>query len=176
MDGILPFLLLAQAAIGGADTLFNHEIVARLAQRPEARREVALHAVRESIYATLFIGLALFEWHGAAAWIVAGLLAAECLVTGTDELIENRIRKLPDNERVMHVFLTLNLGAIIAVLVPRISAWSGEATGWVPTGRGPAEWALVAFGLASLAWSLRDTLAAVRLGKAEWATVPGAAP
>ncbi len=176
MDALLSSLLLAQAALGGADTLFNHEIVARLPQRAEARREVALHAVREAIYATLFIGLALFEWHGAAAWIVAGLLAAECLVTGTDELLENRIRKLPDNERVMHVFLTLNLGAIIAVMVPRLHEWAGEPTAWVATNRGWAAWALVAFGLASAAWSVRDALAALRLAKAQWGTVPGAAP
>ena len=132
--------------------------------------------MREAIYATLFIGLALFEWRGAAAWLIAGLLAAECLVTGTDELIENRIRKLPDNERVMHVFLTLNLGAIIAVLVPRLADWSRAPTGWERVSGGPASWALVAFGLASAAWSVRDALAAVRLGKAQWGTVPGAAP
>lgn len=176
MDVVLSSLLLAQAALGGADTLFNHEIVARLPQRPEARREVALHAVREAIYATLFIGLALFEWHGAAAWIVAGLLAAECLVTGTDELLENRIRKLPDNERVMHVFLTLNLGAIIAVLVPRLATWSQGPTGWERIPGNFAAWALVAFGLASAAWSVRDALAALRLGKAQWGIAPGAAP
>jgi len=176
MDGILAALLLAQAVVGGADTLFNHEIVARLPQRPEARREVALHAVREAIYATLFIGLALFAWRGAAAWIVAALLAAECLVTATDELVENRIRKLPDNERVMHVFLTLNLGAIIAVLVPRLAEWSRSPTGWERVPAGPASWALVALGLVSAAWSVRDASATVRLAKAQWGTVPGAAP
>ena len=176
MDGLLATLLLLQAAIGGADTLFNHEIVARLPRRPEARREVALHAVRESIYATLFIGLALLEWRGAAAWIIAALLAAECAVTGTDELVENRIRKLPDNERVMHVFLTLNLGAIIAVLVPRILDWSQAPTGWARVSPGGAGWALAAFGLASAAWAVRDAVAAVRLGQAQRATLPGAAP
>ena len=176
MDGILAALLLAQAVVGGADTLFNHEIVARLPQRPEARGEVALHAVREAIYATLFIGLACFAWHGTAAWIVAGLLAAECLVTGTDELVENRIRKLPGNERLMHVFLTLNLGAIIAVLSPRLAAWSRAPTGWERVEMGPASWALVALGLASAAWSVRDALATIRLGKAKWTIAPGAAP
>ena len=176
MDGLLLALLLAQAMVGGADTLYNHEIVARLPQRPEARPEVALHAVREATYAALFIGLALFAWHGAAAWAIGGLLALECLVTGTDELLENRIRKLPDNERVMHVFLTINLGAIIAVMAPRLQEWAAQPTAWMATDRGAAEWALVAFGLASAAWAVRDALAAVRLGKAQWATAPGAAP
>ena len=38
-------------------------------------------------------------------------------MTATDEFIENRIRVLPQNERVLHVLLTLNFGAIIALLI-----------------------------------------------------------
>lgn len=167
MEALLPWLLLAQALVGGCDTLINHELVARLPHRPESRLEIALHAVRESIYAALFIGLALFRWEGALAWVPALLLAAEVLVTGTDELVENRSRKLPDNERVMHVALTLNLAFIIALLVPMLHAWGGQPTGLVRNDSGALGWLLVAFGLASAAWSVRDALAWVRLGKAQ---------
>ena len=173
---LLPWVLLAQAVVGGADTILNHEIVARLPHRPESRREIALHAVRESIYATLFIGLALFAWQGGAAWIIAAVLAAEVVVTGTDELIENRTRKLPDNERVMHVFLTLNLGLIIALLVPTLRAWSAEPTGWTRVDHGLLGWLLVALGLASAGWSLRDALAWVRLGRQNRRTAPRSPP
>jgi len=166
-ESLLPWFLLVQAVVGGSDTLFNHEIVARLPKRPELRREVALHAVRESIYATLFIGLALFRWEGALAWVPVALLAGEVIVTGTDELIENRLRKLPDNERVMHVILTLNLAFIIALMVPIVGEWSARPTGLVRSGYGLAGWILVAFGLASAAWSVRDGLAWVRLGRAQ---------
>src|SRR4051812_16163838 len=101
-ESLLPWLLLAQGVVGGADTLLNHELIARLPRRPEARAEIGLHALREAIYATLFIGLACFAWHGAAAALIAALLGAEILVTSSDEFLENRSRLLPQNERVMH--------------------------------------------------------------------------
>ena len=163
----MPWLLLGQAVVGGADTLVNHELIARLPWRVESRRELVLHALRESIYGALFIGLSLFAWHGAAAWIIAALLAAEVLVTATDEFLENRTRKLPDNERVMHVFLTINLGLLIALLVPVLAAWSREATAWERADRGILGWLLVALGLASAAWAVRDALAVRRLGRAQ---------
>jgi hypothetical protein len=166
-EGLLPVLLLAQAAIGGTDTLVNHEIIARLPRRPEARREIGLHAVRESIYAALFAGLAFFAWHGAWAWIIAALLAMEVLVTGTDEWIENRTRLLPQNERALHVLLTLNLGAIIAVTLPLLVEWGAQPRGFERVDHGWLSWALLAFGLASLAWSVRDAIAFTRLGEAQ---------
>jgi hypothetical protein len=167
MDFPLHALLLAQAAVGGADTLLNHELVARLPHRPEARREIGLHAVREAIYGTLFLGLAFFAWQGAFAWAIAGLLAAEIVVTTTDEWIENRTRLLPQNERVLHVLLTLNLGLIIAVLLPRLLDWSSQATRLVRLEAGWAAWLLAAFGAASFAWCVRDALAWRRLPKAQ---------
>ena len=163
MDSLLPWLLLAQALVGGADTLLNHELVARLPKRPESRNEIALHTVREAIYATLFIGLGLFRWEGAFAWIIAGLLAAEILVTTTDEWIENRTRLLPQNERVMHVFLTLNLGLIIAVLAPLLVDWSGRPSALLRADHGWLGWALAAFGAASAGWSVRDGVAWTKL-------------
>lgn len=64
---ILPALLVLQGIVGGVDTLINHEIIERLPHRVEARNEIGLHWVRETIYACLFGGLAWFEFHGAAA-------------------------------------------------------------------------------------------------------------
>lgn len=164
---LLPWLLAAQGVVGGADTLINHEVIARLPQRPEARGEIGLHAIRESIYATLFLGLAFFTWEGAFAWMLAALLAAEVVVTATDESIENRIRLLPQNERVLHVFLTLNLGLLIAVLAPQLADWVTRPTDLVRADRGPFGWVLAALGLASAAWSLRDAAAWWRLGRAQ---------
>jgi len=167
LEGFLPWVLLAQAVVGGADTLVNHEIVARLPHRPESRREIGLHTLREANYAILFIGLALFAWQGAAAWIVALLVLGEIAITAIDELVENRTRKLPDNERVMHVVLTLNLGLLAAVLVPILLEWSSRPFGWERVDRHGPGIALVVLGLASAAWSIRDGVAWVRLGKAQ---------
>jgi hypothetical protein len=160
---LLPWLLVAQGVIGGTDTLFNHEIVERLPQRMEARGEIALHALREALYGTLFVGLAWHAWHGTAALAIAALVAAELIVTATDEYVENRIRVMPQNERVLHVLLTLNLGLIVAVLVVVLRDWGDQPTALVRVDHGALSVALTALGLASWAWSLRDLSAWRRL-------------
>ncbi len=162
-EQILPWLLVAQGVVGGTDTLLNHELVERLPHRAEAHSELGWHALREAIYGALFIGLAGFAWHGAAAWVVAGLLAIEVLDTMADEYIENRIRVLPQNERLMHVFLVLNLGLIIACLVPILLEWHGHATAVERQSYGVLAWVVTVLGLASLVWSARDALAWRRL-------------
>jgi len=160
LASLVPFLLLAQGVIGGLDTLLNHELIERLPYRPEARNEIGLHAIREAIYGTVFLAFAWFEWHGAAALLLTG----EVLVTATDEFVENRIRVLPQNERVMHVFLTLNLGAIIAFLLPTLQDWGRLPTGLASTTHGWVSWLLSGLALAALAWSLRDARAWFTLG------------
>lgn len=162
-ESVLPVLLVAQGLMGGVDTLLNHEMIERLPYRSQARREIGLHSIREAIYATLFGGIAWFVWHGATAAAIAALLLAEVMVTVADEHVENRTRVLPQNERVLHVFLTLNLGLIIAVLVPVLVDWSSHTTTLVRTDHGWLSWVLSALSAAAAAWSLRDLLAWRRL-------------
>ena len=169
-DAWLPWLLVAQGVVGGFDTLYNHELVERLPHRPEAHAEIGLHAAREAIYAALFAGLAWLAFEGAAAWIVAALVVAEVIVTTRDELVENRIRVLPQNERVAHLLLTLNLGVIIALLVPQLVDWSGRPTALAPIERGVTSWLLSALAAASIAWSMRDAAAWRRLRRAAGVT------
>jgi hypothetical protein len=162
---IVALLLALQGILGAVDTLLNHEWIERLPSRPAARPEIGLHALRETIYACLFSGLAWFAWHGALAWIVAGLVALEVLVTGVDEAVENRIRVLPRNERVLHVFLTLNLGAILALLVPQLLHWARLPAGVERVHHGALSWLLTFLALASAAWAVRDFIAWRRLGR-----------
>jgi len=108
----LPALLVLQGLLGAIDTIGNHEIIEALPRRREARGELALHAARESVYAALFLGLGWFAWQGALAAVIGALLAAEVTITVSDELVENRIRVLPQNERALHVFLTRELGRL----------------------------------------------------------------
>jgi hypothetical protein len=165
-EALVAFLLLAQGVMGGVDTLLNHELIERLPYRLQARREIGLHAIREAIYGALFCGLAWQAWHGALALAIAALLAAEVIVTASDELVENHTRVLPNNERVLHVFLTLNLGVIIALMVPTLWVWASQPTALVASDKGWVSWALTALGLASAAWSLRDLFAWRRLRRA----------
>ena len=165
LEALLPYLLLAQGAMGGFDTLVNHELIERLAHRPEARREIGLHSIREAIYAVLLGGLGWFAWQGALALVIAALVVTEIVVSTVDEWTENRIRVLPQNERVLHVFLTLNLGAIVALSVPLIAEWSAAPTGFSPRNYGFVSWLLSAFAALGVFWSLRDFLAWRRLGR-----------
>lgn len=165
-DTLMPALLVAQGVIGGIDTLVNHELIERLPYRPEARTEIGLHAMREAIYATLFGGLAWFAWHGAAAMVIGALVLCEVMVSASDEFVENRMRVLPQNERVLHFFLTLNLGLLIALLTPTLLGWASRPAGLMPVAYGGLSWALSALALAAAAWSVRDLLAWRRLRRA----------
>ena len=164
MEGLLAVLLLVQGVMGGVDTLLNHELIARLPQRPEARREIGLHVIREATWASLFLALGWLAWQGAAAGVIALLVAAEIVVTAVDEYVENRTRVLPQNERVLHVFLTLNLGLIIALLVPILLGWARQPTALVSQSHGVLSWLLTLLALSAAAWSLRDFFAWRRLG------------
>ena len=164
MDGLLlPGLLVAQGVMAGVDTVLNHELIVRLPQRREARTEIGLHVLRELIWTALFAGLAWFAWHGAAAALIALLLAAEILVTACDEFVENRTRVLPQNERVLHVFLTLNLGVIIVLLSPLLLDWWAQPSALVARSHGVFSWLLTLLALAAAFWALRDFLAWRRL-------------
>jgi len=155
----LPALLVLQGVMGAIDTVVNHEFIEALPQRRAARAELALHAVREAVYAALFLGFAWFAWLGTFAAVIGALLIAEVAVTVSDELIENRIRVLPQNERALHVLLTLNLGALIALLVPVLLDWGANPTELAPAHHGWPSWALSLLGIASAAWSIRDLVA-----------------
>ena len=163
-ETLLLYLLAAQGVLGAVDTLLNHELVERLPRRPEVRPELALHALREALYGVIFVGLGWFEWHGGAAFVIGAVLAAELLVDAMDEWTENRVRVLPQNERVLHFFLVLNLGAITLLLAFAIADWRTQPTALVLHDRGWVSWALLFLGAASAAWSVRDFAAWRRLG------------
>ena len=158
-ETVLVYLLAAQGLMGGFDTLFNHELIERLPRRAEARREIGLHSIREALYAALFAGLGWFAWHGAWAYAVAALLVVEIGVDAADEWTENRIRVLPQNERVLHMILTLNLGAIAVFFALAVADWRTQPTALVLNDRGWVSWLLLFLAVSSAAWAVRDFLA-----------------
>lgn len=162
--GLLPWLLAAQGLMGAFDTLVNHELIERLPRRVEARREIGLHSIREALYAAIFVGLGWSEWHGALALVVTAVVVAEIAVDAVDEWTENRIRVLPQNERVLHFFLVLNLGAIALCLIS--TGWHAQASALLMRDYGWLSWVLLFFGVSSAAWSVRDFIAWRRLATA----------
>jgi uncharacterized protein (TIGR01777 family) len=121
-------LLLVQCFFGACDTLWHHEITERLPQMRSARRELLLHATREFLYGLVFLGLAWREWRGLWAWAFAAVLLIEILLTLADFLEEDRTRRLPATERVLHTVLAVNYGIWLGVFLPRLGAWSSQAT------------------------------------------------
>jgi hypothetical protein len=157
--------LLLHGLLGGLDVLVNHEWLAKLPSRKEAAEEEGLHAAREAIFACLFVSLAWSAWHGAWVWWIGGLLLAEVLVSARDVVVEGNVRVLPVFERVLHLFMFINLGGVIVLAGFVLVDWHQAATGLVRVDHGWPSWALTGMALGAAAWALRDALAAVRQGQ-----------
>src|SRR6476646_6672985 len=103
-------LLLAQGILGAFDTLYYHEYKLRLPAQPHARNEIRLHALRDFVYAILFGAIGWVTWNGLFGWIFFLLLVVEIIITLSDFLEEDRTRKLPGGERVMHAIMGIVYG------------------------------------------------------------------
>lgn len=158
------FLLLSfQAALGAFDNLWHHELEARLPQRTSARYELSLHAAREAIYGVVFVGLAWFEWRGAFAAVLAALLLIELGITLADFLEEDRTRRLPPFERVLHTVLTISYGLFLGLIAPVLWVWAQQPTAMALAPHGWVSWLFTAYGIGVWAWSVRNVLAAIKL-------------
>ncbi len=159
---LLWTLIAIQIAMGAFDTLYHHELTERLPWRASQRRELRLHAVRDMLYAALFVVLGWCEPHGYLAVLVIAVLIAEVAITLADFVEEDVSRKLPASERINHTLLALNYGAILALLLPVLVAWAGDATSLQPAFYG-ARSVLATVAAAGVAlFGLRDLLASRR--------------
>ncbi|QTN26944.1 TIGR01777 family protein [Rhodoferax sp. AJA081-3] len=159
------FLLSVQAVMGAFDNLWHHELQAKLPQRISARYELALHAAREAIYGIVFIGLAWFEWRGAFAAVLAAMLLTELGITLADFLEEDRTRKLPPFERVLHTVLTISYGLFLGLLAPVLWGWAQRDTALALTLHGWISWLCTVYGVGVLAWSVRNVRAVLQLNR-----------
>ena len=162
---LLWWLIGVQITMGAFDTIYHHELRERLAWRPSQRRELQLHAVRNAIYAVLFLMLGWLEVHGIWPVLVMVVLAVEVVITLIDFVEEDLSRKLPASERINHTLLAVNYGAILMLLVPVLTEWGDLPTAVVATSHG--FWSLfvslAALGVA--AFALRDLAASRRLDR-----------
>src|ERR1041384_6617790 len=108
-------ILLVLGAMGALDTFYYHEWKLRLPETPTARRELRLHASRDFAYAIVFGSLAWTTWNGVFIWPFACILLFEIVVTLTDFIEEDRTRKLPAGERIMHAVMGIAYGALSAL-------------------------------------------------------------
>ena len=152
--------------MGAFDTLFFHEYKLRLPAQPHARRELQLHAFRDFVYAILFATIGWLTWNGRLAWLFLLLLLIEIIITLADFLEEDRIRKLPPGERIMHALMGIVYGLFLAYLVPNVFGWIHQATGFGHVQYGYLSWLLYFMAGGVLVSGIRDYLSAHR--RAEW--------
>ncbi|MFL6674564.1 MAG: hypothetical protein ACJ8LG_14885 [Massilia sp.] len=152
------YALILHGVLGGIDVILNHELLARLPSQPGAGPEERLHAAREYIFAAIFASLAWFEWHGQLVWWIAALFLGEVLVSARDVVIEGDTRVLPVPERVLHLFLFMNLGALVVLVGSALLGWSGMPGGLARVDYGWASWMLSALAGGALAWAVRDSV------------------
>lgn len=162
-------LLLVQGALGAFDTLYYHEYRLRLPAQPFARQELRLHALRDFAYALLFGTIGWLTWNGLLAYLFLLVLLLEIVLTLSDFLEEDRVRKLPPGERVMHAIMGILYGLFLAYLLPSVFQWRLE-----PTGFGRAHYGLLSILLSVMAVGVflsgvRDLVSAQK--KREWPTL-----
>lgn len=164
MDSPLLWSLIAlQIAFGAFDTLYHHELTERLPWRKSQQNELALHGVRNLFYSAIFLTLGFTEPAGAFAIALIALLGVEIVITLWDFVEEDRSRRLPPTERVLHTLLALNYGAILALLAPALTRWAGQPTGLDPAHYGFWSWLCVAAAAGTALFGVRDLAASARL-------------
>lgn len=159
---LFSYALLLHGLIGGLDVFLDHELLARLPAQRWSGPEQRMHSAREAIFFAIFVSLAWFECHGAAAWWIVLLYLAEILVSARDVVIEGDTRVLPKPERVLHLFLFMNLGAQVVLVGQLVYGWSALPTAVARTGYGWASWVLSAMAVGALVWAVRDGVSAVQ--------------
>ena len=124
-----------------------------------------LHATRDFAYAVVFGSLAWTTWNGALIWPFAGILLFEIVVTLTDFIEEDRTRKLPAGERVMHALLGITYGLFLALFFPYAVEWQRLGTGFGSADYGLLSWVLTVFSAGVLTSGIRDLLATRKLAR-----------
>lgn len=169
-------ILLAQILMGAFDNFWHHELAARLPQRASARHELKLHAAREAIYGILLLGLSWLEFSGPWVLLPAVLMVAEVAITCADFVEEDRTRRLPPFEAVLHTLLAVNYGVLLGVLGALFAeAWQRPA-GLVPTSHGLASWFFTCSGIAVIAWAIRNVVAVRQLAQQPEPVTPPVPP
>jgi hypothetical protein len=158
-------VLLLLGVLGALDTLYYHEWRLRLPETPTARRELRLHASRDFSYAIVFASLAWTTWDGAFVWPLAAILLFEIVVTLTDFIEEDRTRRLPAGERVMHALMGIVYGVFLSLLYPHAVRWWALGSGFGPADYGVVSWILTFFAAGVFASGLRDLAAGRKLAR-----------
>ncbi len=171
MEAVFTVIFI-QGMVGALDNIWHHQLTERLQTQPRARKELTLHTVREFLYGIIFLGLAWLAWAGAWAVLLLVLMAIEIGITLWDFVEEDRSRKLPPFERVLHTVLAINFGVLLALLTPIWVAWVAADTELRVVNYGAYSWIMSLFGFGVLGWAFYDAWVVSRLGVPDWIRSP----
>jgi hypothetical protein len=156
------WLLMVQACLGAFDTLYYHEYKLRLASGDHTRTELRLHAARDFAYTIIIASLGWATWNGWLTVVLAALLLAEIIITLWDFVEEDKVRRLPAGERIMHAIMGIVYGAFLAYLLPEMSRWFHLPTGFTPAYHGFPAWVLSVVAAGVFVSGVRDLGASLR--------------
>ena len=166
-------LLGAQALLGAFDHLWNHEINERLPSKRSAAGEVALHSARDFIYALVYVQLGWFEPHGLWAAVLAATLCIEILITLADFVVEDKTRRLPPGERILHTVLAINFGMFLITFATTLKQWWLLPSGFDTVTHGTWTGLFTFFAIGACGFGVRNAWAALRLRRPpEWVRDP----
>jgi hypothetical protein len=152
-----------QGVLGAYDNIRNHEFREGLPHRLSQGSELVLHAARGGFFLVLFPTMAWLEWRGWCAWLLGGVILAEIGVTCWDFVEEDGTRRLSANERILHTVLTLNYGALLALLLPELVRWSDAPAGLAFVDRGIWSWLMTIYALGVLVFGVRELRSGLRM-------------
>lgn len=153
------WLLAVQSCLGAFDTLYYHEYKLRLPHGDHTGLELRLHALRDFAYTIIIGSLGWVTWNGWWTPLLAALLVAEIIITLWDFVEEDKVRKLPAGERMMHAIMGIVYGAFLAYLVPQMWHWFHLPTGFTPKYHGFPAWVLTIVAAGVFVSGVRDLLA-----------------
>jgi len=172
MNSLFP-LLTAQALLGAFDHVWNHELRERLPSKRSAAGEIALHCARDFIYGLVFFQLGWFEPHGAWAAVFAATLIIEIVITLSDFVVEDRTRRLPPGERILHTVLAINFGMFLVAFAPTLEHWWALPSGFEAVQHGVYSKLFALFALGAFGFGVRNAVAALKLRRPpEWVRDP----
>jgi uncharacterized protein len=157
------FALVLLGALGAFDTLYYHEWRLHLPRTPGAANELRLHAVRDFAYTIVFGTVAWTTWNGLWVWPLVAILLFEVWATLADFLEEDRTRKLPSGERVMHAIMGIVYGVFLAEFYPHLASWAKLDSAFQAAGYGVISWVLTVYAVGVFSSGLRDLAASRKL-------------
>jgi hypothetical protein len=159
-------LLVLIGLLGAFDIAYFHTYRGRLVDRPESRREAWLHVARGLVYALQFLAVPNLRLTGGFFALLAIVFALDVAIAAADVLEEPRSRAsqggLSGGEYLMHVVLSVLVGAMLSCVVSATARWPFEPSAFAYEPHAPA-WLRALAGLMAAGSALVSAVEALAL-------------